>query len=68
MRKQCNQCLFSKGISDLNRSEGFSVDGVLKIPPEKIPKGNDHVICVLRHDVHRASKEQRKCHLYERRI
>ena len=68
MRKQCNKCLFSKNISDLNRLEGFYVDGVLKIHPEKIPKDNDHVICVLRHDVHKAYKEQRKCSLYERRV
>ena len=67
MRKQCNQCLFSKEISDYNRKNGFSVDDVVLIPPEKFPKDCEHVICVLKHDIHRDSKEQRKCSLYERK-
>ena len=68
MRKCCNDCIYSKSITLSDRINGYKVDGVIYIDKYLIPDGDDKVICVLRKDVHKRNKEQRKCNLFDKKF
>jgi hypothetical protein len=57
--------MFKKPITLSDRLSGYKVNGVVKIPKEKIPNDDLHIICVMKNNVHRANKQQKNCDLYE---